>query len=75
MATVLSLNVNGCRDMGKVSKILKLYESDIMCIQETHWDEGIIEKVKERWKGGLYYSNGTGNARGAGGAGCDDNGH
>ena len=64
MATVLSLNVNGCRDMGKVSKILKLYESDIMCIQETHWDEGIIEKVKERWKGGLYYTNGAGNARG-----------
>lgn len=64
MTTVTSVNVNGLRDRNKLKSLLNTYRSDILCIQETNWDEVIVRDVREVWREGLYYNNGAKNARG-----------
>lgn len=64
MATVTSINVNGLRDRRKMKGLLYVYRSDIMCIQETNWDEGRVEVMREEWEGDMFYNNGASNARG-----------
>lgn len=64
MTTVTSVNVNGLRDRQKVKELLYVYRSDILCIQETNWDEDKVKEVREEWKGDIYYNNGARNARG-----------
>ena len=39
MTTVTSVNVNGPRARGKMKGLIYVYRSDILCIQETNWDE------------------------------------
>ena len=64
MTTVTSVNVNGLRDRGKLRSLLNIYRSDILCIQETNWDDVKVIEVKEVWGGEIYYNNGAKNARG-----------
>ena len=52
MTTVTSVNVNGLRDRGKLRSLLNIYTSDILCIQETNWDEEKGREVREEWGGG-----------------------
>ena len=64
MTTVTSVNVNGLRDGKKLKELLFVYRSDILCIQETNWDEEKVKEVREGWKGDLFYNNGARDARG-----------
>lgn len=64
MATVTSVNVNGLRDRGKTKEMLFTYRSDIICIQETNWDEEKVREMRGEWEGDIYYNNGARNARG-----------
>lgn len=64
MATVTSININGLRDKRKMKELLFTYRSDIICIQETNWEEDKVREMREEWKGDIYYNNGAKNARG-----------
>lgn len=64
MITVTSLNANGLRNITKMKEVKFTYRSDIICIQETNWDDEKVKEVKEIWKGDIFYNNGARNARG-----------
>uniref|UniRef100_A0AAQ5XLZ7 exodeoxyribonuclease III n=1 Tax=Amphiprion ocellaris TaxID=80972 RepID=A0AAQ5XLZ7_AMPOC len=64
MLQLISFNTCGLRTEVKRADVLKEGRGKIMCLQETKWDEGLVEKVQKEWKGGIYTSNGTGTARG-----------
>uniref|UniRef100_A0A3P8SXP8 exodeoxyribonuclease III n=1 Tax=Amphiprion percula TaxID=161767 RepID=A0A3P8SXP8_AMPPE len=64
MLQLISFNACGLRTEVKRADVLKEGRGKIMCLQETKWDEGLVEKVQKEWKGGIYTSNGTGTARG-----------
>ncbi len=64
MATVTSININGLRDKIKMKELLFTFRSDIICIQETNWEEDKVKEMREEWKGDIYYNNGARNARG-----------
>lgn len=49
MATVTSVNVNGLRDRVNMTQLLYTLRNDILCVQETNWDES---KVVEWGKSG-----------------------
>ena len=53
-----SINANGLRSSDKLDSILTTVSCDILCLQETKWDESILEKVTQKWKGLFYVSNG-----------------
>ncbi len=44
--------------------LLFTYRSDIICIQETNWEEDKVREMREEWRGDIYYNNGAKNARG-----------
>lgn len=64
MITVTSVSANGLRNMTKMKEVKFTYRSDIICIQETNWDDDKVKAAREIWKGDIYYNNGTKNARG-----------
>ncbi len=37
---------------------------DIICIQETNWEEDKVREMTEEWRGDIYYNNGAKNVRG-----------
>ena len=59
-----SINTNGLRTEYKMQRVLNLCNTDIICLQETRWDNTTIDIVKKLWGGLLFYSNGTERARG-----------
>lgn len=46
-----SLNCNGLRDTVRARMILKEVESDIICLQETHWTPDKEQEVGKLWEG------------------------
>ncbi len=64
MATVTTININGLRNRTKMKALLFTYRSDIICIQETNWEEDKVREMREEWRGDIYYNNGAKNARG-----------
>ena len=60
---IISLNANGLRTGLKRQAVLDL-NADILCLQETKWDDDILEKSKKYFKGQIYVSHGTPRARG-----------
>ncbi len=64
MATLTSININGLRDKIKMKELLFTFRSDIICIQETNWEEDKVKEMREEWKGDIYYNNEARNARG-----------
>jgi exonuclease III len=47
MVNFMSINANGLRTMEKFQRIVKMKNSDILCLQETHWDNVCISEVKK----------------------------
>ena len=45
-------------------RALLLCATEIICLQETHWDERCVDDVKKGWMGDVYVNNGGLNARG-----------
>ena len=64
MITILSLNARGLRSREKMHCILTTVKCDIFCIQETNWDNTLVNQVKKLWKGPVYCAHGTASACG-----------
>ena len=59
MLKVSSFNTNGLRNSSKFGQVVAQCNSEIICLQETNWDDEIIEKCKKQWKGAIYANNGS----------------
>lgn len=64
MVTIMSINANGLRTIGKFNRIVHIKNSDILCIQETHWDNMCVLEVQKIWRDFIYVNNGRGNSCG-----------
>ena len=64
MLKLATFNTNGLRDMDKFRKVAAFCEADIVCLQETHWDSVLEERIKRTWPGQIFTSHGTNIARG-----------
>lgn len=64
MVTISSFNGNGLRSKDRREQALMICDSDIICLQETHWDERCVEDVRKEWMGEMYVNNGSVGARG-----------
>lgn len=64
MVNFVSLNVNGLRTMDKFQNIVQMENVDILCLQETHWDNDCVLKVKQIWRDFIFVNNGRGNSSG-----------
>ncbi|KAJ3580970.1 hypothetical protein NHX12_017226 [Muraenolepis orangiensis] len=64
MVKVTSLNANGLRDYWRRQQALCVCETDIICLQETHWDDRVVEDVRREWLGDVFVSQGEAKARG-----------
>lgn len=64
---LLSLNVNGLRDVDKRRKIfayLRDFKGDLIFLQETHASQDIQQIWQNEWGGQIIFSNGSTNSRG-----------
>ena len=60
LMALLSLNVNGLRDIDKMNSVfttIKHKHASITFLQETFWDNDFIERYKHLWEGKIYYNN------------------
>ena len=59
MVNVVSININGLRDIDKFQRFSKYCSEnyfDIVAIQETFWDNSIISSIEKFWEGKIYFS-------------------
>ena len=54
-----SLNVNGLRSKQKQGMFFVQLKADILCLQETRWDNENEQNIKKIWDGEVYVKNGT----------------
>lgn len=55
---LVSINVRGLSSKLKFENVINLTkQSDILCMQETGWNETIIDDFKKCWDGEIWYSN------------------
>lgn len=54
---VVSIHVRGLSSKWKFENVITLTKSDIICIQETGWNETILDDLKKCWDGEIWYSN------------------
>ena len=59
MLHCLSLNINGLRSKPKQDMFFNQAKADILCLQETRWDEGNEKDIKKLWEGEVYVQNGS----------------
>lgn len=62
MVNIVSINANGLRDVTKFQNFTKYCTEnyfDIVGIQETFWDDGIIPNIEKFWEGKIYFCNGV----------------
>lgn len=67
MVLIGSLNCNSLRSTDKIGKINSLFSvanSDVFCLQETHWDDSFANAYKHLFSGDIFHSNGTHNSCG-----------
>ena len=58
MITFASINCNGLRSTSKIKNVFNSSEfADVIALQETHWDDDFIERIKHIIDGHVYYSN------------------
>ena len=59
---VFSLNVRGLRRKTKRKQLFSFFKRekyDIVCLQETHVTDDIVDEWKSEWKDGFLYHPGT----------------
>ncbi len=61
---IACLNCNGLRDENKFEKVKGLIKADILCLQETHWADEIMDNIRKRWEGDIFVNHGNAKARG-----------
>lgn len=59
-----SFNANGLKNITKFEKLMMLCKADIICLQETHWDEKTERQMGKIWHGQFFSSHGTNRVRG-----------
>lgn len=59
MLLVTSFNAHGLRAESKINSVFSSLQTDILCVQETWWDEKCVGFVKSVWKGPVFYSLGS----------------
>lgn len=57
MVFLASLNANGLRTASKMVSIMSTLTCDILCLQETKWDQSKAMELGKLWKGSMYVSN------------------
>ena len=58
MVKISSINCNGARNNERRRLIFELCDADIVCLQETHWDEVCVRECGREWRGEMFVSNG-----------------
>lgn len=66
MVSLASFNGYGLKEKDRREQAVLLCATDMICFQETHWDERCVEDVKKGWMGDVFVTNGGVNARGGG---------
>lgn len=61
---IACLNSNGLTDENKFEKVKGLIKADILCLQETHWSDEIMDNIRKRWEGVIFVNHGNAKARG-----------
>ena len=64
---VLSANCQGLRDKNKCCDVLNYLENlnaSVFCLQDTHWTECDIKRLKNVWKGECIIAGSKTNSRG-----------
>jgi len=64
MVSVVSFNANGLRTGYRRQQALMVCEAGIICLQETHWDDGCVKELEREWMGEMFVNNGRDNSRG-----------
>lgn len=59
MVSITSFNANGMRNLLKFEQFLFSCASDIICLQETHWTDSIMDSIKTKWSEIIYVNNGS----------------
>lgn len=49
MALFASLNMNGLRTASKLQSILQHVHFDVLCVQETKWDDKMCATLTKNW--------------------------
>lgn len=60
MLVIYSINANGLRDVNKIKSLFitcDIYKWDVLCLQETFWDDAFMNTVKKLWDGDIIYNN------------------
>lgn len=57
MALFASLNAQGLRSAVKLESILDTVVFDVLCLQETKWDDYMSATLTRKWHGHLHVSN------------------
>lgn len=59
--SIVSINVRGLLNVGKFDKVKEwCKKQNLIFIQETNWNEVIMDDFKRRWTGNIFYNNGDG---------------
>lgn len=59
-----SFNGNGLRDRERRQQALLVCDADVICLQETHWDDMCVRETGRGWMGEMYVNNGGDKSRG-----------
>ena len=66
--TISSFNCRGLRDKKKRADVFDFLKqarrSEIYCLQDVHWEEGIIDQIKHEWGNECFICSGSSNSRG-----------
>lgn len=57
--SIACLNSNGLRDENKFKQVIGKLKTDILCLQETHWTEGIMGNIKKSWEDDIFVNHGN----------------
>lgn len=58
---LVSLNARGLMGVKKFEMVKELCKKqDVIILQETNWKDEMIDDMKKRWKGQMFYNNGDG---------------
>lgn len=54
----VSVNVRGISNKQKFERLLHLtHDSNVLCIQETYWNDEIVNDLRRIWDGDIYFNN------------------
>uniref|UniRef100_A0A7N9AS92 exodeoxyribonuclease III n=1 Tax=Mastacembelus armatus TaxID=205130 RepID=A0A7N9AS92_9TELE len=49
VVSILSWNADGLQNKGKLNGFMAQLRSDMVCLQETKWDEGAVREIERKW--------------------------